>query len=264
MSANIQARTNASWMFSGMGSGAGTAAGSNFLSDYASIKNGSYRKLMKAYYSSNASDSVKSVAAQSMNRSSSRTTRAAQTAEETKAFNKVQTTSDALKESANTLLKTGAKSIFNKKDVITKDEKGVETTAKEYDKGAIYDAVNGFVNNYNSVIQAADKVDSNSVSRRTANMMNSTAANMKSLASVGISVNKDGTLALDKDTFMNSDMSKAKNLFNGNNSYAYRVSAQASMINYAADNEMNKGYAYTSSGNYGANYNNGNLFNSWL
>ena len=49
MSANIQARTNASWLFSGLGSSAGTAAGSNLLSDYASIKNGSYRKLMKAY-----------------------------------------------------------------------------------------------------------------------------------------------------------------------------------------------------------------------
>lgn len=261
MSANIQARTDVSWLFSSLGSGAGNVAASNFLSDYASIKNGSYRKLMKAYYGSGASDSAKSVANESLKRYSSRT---AHTAEETKAYNKVQTTSDALKESADALLTTGSKSVFNKKDVTAKDENGVETTTKEYDKGAIYNAVNGFVTNYNSVIQAADKVDSSNISRRTANMMNTTTSNLKSLLSVGISVNKDGTLALDKDTFMDSDMSKAKNLFNGNNSYAYRVSAQASMINYAADNEVNKGYSYTSEGVYGTNYNNGNLFNSWL
>ncbi len=56
---------------------------------------------------------------------------------------------------------------------------------------------------------------------------------------------------------MDSDMSKAKNLFNGNNSYAYRVSAQASMINYAADNEMNRGYSCTAAGTYGVDCNNG-------
>ena len=261
MSANIQARTDVSWLFSGLGSGAGNAAGSNFLADYASIKNGSYRKLMKAYYGGSADDSVKSFASESVKRYSSK---AAHTAEETRTLNKVQTESDALKESADALLKTVSKSVFNKKDVTTKDENGVETTSKEYDKGAIYNAVNSFVNSYNSVIQASDKADSSNISRRTANMMNSTNANLKSLLAVGISVNKDGTMAVDKDTFMDSDMSKAKNLFNGNNSYAYRVSAQASMINYAADNEVNRGYSYTAAGTYGADYNNGNLFNSWL
>ena len=36
-------------------------AGSTFLLDYASIKNGSYLKLMKAYYAEDANDTVKSL-----------------------------------------------------------------------------------------------------------------------------------------------------------------------------------------------------------
>ena len=51
MNINVRARTDVSFLFSSLGSGAAGVGGSNFLSDYASIKNGSYAKLMKAYYS---------------------------------------------------------------------------------------------------------------------------------------------------------------------------------------------------------------------
>ena len=60
MSINIQAKTDVSYLFSSLGSGEAGVAGSNLLADYASIKNGSYAKLMKAYYSENADDAVKS------------------------------------------------------------------------------------------------------------------------------------------------------------------------------------------------------------
>lgn len=260
MSINIQAKPDMSWLFSSLGSGAAGTAGSNFLADYASIKNGSYLKLMKAYYGSNTNSSVKSV----VNNSASKSKAAAMTSQETKAYNKVQTSTDALKESADALLAAGSKSLFNKKDVTTKDENGQETTAKAYDTDAIYSAVNSFVTNYNQVIKATDEVDDNSVARRTANMLNETTSNLKSLLSVGISINSDGTLDLDKDAFMKSNMTTVKSLFSGNGSYAYKISAQSSLINYAADNAVNKGYSYTASGAYGANYNNGNLYNSWL
>ena len=60
MSINIQAKTDVSYLFSSLGSGASGVAGSNFLSDYASIKNGSYAKLMKAYYNNVDNSAVKS------------------------------------------------------------------------------------------------------------------------------------------------------------------------------------------------------------
>ena len=50
MSITIQARTDYSYLFSSLGTSSSSGTNLNFLSDYASIKNGSYAKLMKAYY----------------------------------------------------------------------------------------------------------------------------------------------------------------------------------------------------------------------
>ena len=56
MSINIQAKTNYSFLFSGLSSSASNALSGNWLADYASIKNGSYGKLMKAYYAKDSGD----------------------------------------------------------------------------------------------------------------------------------------------------------------------------------------------------------------
>lgn len=255
MSINIQAKADVSFLFSSLGSGASGVAGSNFLSDYASIKNGSYAKLMKAYYSESSSDSVKSVAKK--NNMVSR----ALSSEESKAYAKVQKETDALKEAADALL---GKSLFEKKDITTKDENGVENTVQDYDKNAIYKAVNDFVSNYNSVLKAVEDTDNSTVERRVASMTNGTVSHEKSLSRIGISVNVDGTLSLDKDAFMKADMSKVKSLFNGNGSYGYQVSAQASLINYAADHAASRGSAYGVNGSYSSSFNNGNLFNNYF
>lgn len=255
MSINIQAKADVSYLFSSLGSGASGVANSNFLSDYASIKNGSYAKLMKAYYSECASDSVKSVV------KNNKTASAAMTSEETKAYARVQTTSDALKESADALL---GKSLFEKTDIVTTDENGVEATVKGYDTEEIYKALNSFVTSYNSVISAAGETDNSTVARRVANMTNETAANQKALSNIGVSVNKDGTLSLDKDAFMQADMAKVKSLFSGAGSYGYQVSAQASLINYAADNAITRGSSYGGNGSYSYNFSNGNLFSTYF
>lgn len=255
MSINVKAKTDVSFLFSSLGSGAAGVANSNFLIDYASIKNGSYAKLMKAYYSETASDSVKTIA------KNSNTASKALTSEESKAYAKVQTNTDALKESADALL---GKALFEKKDITTKDANGVENTVQDYDKDAIYKAVNSFVTNYNSVVSSVENTDNSTVARRTANMTNATASNQKALSNIGISINTDGTLSLDKDTFMNADMSKVKSLFNGSGSYGYQVSAQASLINYAADNAVNKGSYYGVNGTYSSSFSSGNLFNNYF
>lgn len=262
MSANIRARQDVSWMFSSLGSGAAGVAGSNFLADYASIKNGSYGKLMKAYYGGSQNSSVKSIAKKSVDSYTGK--KEALTSEETKAYTKVKSSADSLKESADKLMKTGTNSVFALKDITVTDENGVESTEKGYDVEGIYSAVKNFVSDYNAVIESADKVDSDTVARRAASMMRATSSNLKSLLAVGISINTNGTLSLDKDTFMEADMSKVKSLFSGAGSYSYTVSSQASMINYAADRETSKGNTYTTKGTYGTNFNNGNLYNSWF
>lgn len=253
MSINIQAKGNYSYLFSGLSSSNGSA-NMNFLSDYASIKNGSYGKLMKAYYGKNSS-SVSSLVNSKTNSTSS---------EETKSLAKVQSSTDDLKESADALLATGKDSLFNKKEITKTAEDGTKTTTTGYDTDAIYKAVSTFVTNYNSVLDSMDDINSTSILGKATSMVTATAANSKLLSAVGITINKDNSLSIDKDTFAKADMSTVKSLFNGNGSYAYRVSAQASLINFAADNEAAKANTYGSNGTYNKTNSSGNLFNSFF
>lgn len=257
MAINIQAKQDMSFLFPSLGSGAASVMGSNFLSDYASIKNGSYGKLMKAYYGETGKDTVKAFTKSAASKRSQKV----QTSEETKAYTKVQTTSDTLKESADALL---SKDLYKKKDITTKDENGHETTVNGYDTEAVYKAVSGFVSSYNSVVNSMDGTNNDTLERRVDYMDSQTRRNSKSLQAVGISVNDNGTLSLNKDTFMKADMGKVKSLFGDNGSYGYQISAQASLINYAADHAANKGSSYTTTGAYASNFSNGSLFSSYF
>ena len=256
MAMNIQSRQDISYLFSSLGSSAANVAGSNFLGEYASIKNGSYGKLMKAYYSKTGNDSAKALVKNSKNNSPV-------TSQETKALTKVQSTTDALKEATDTLLVKGNQSVFEKKDVTTRDENGVEYTNKAYDTEAIYKAVNSFVTSYNDVISAVDEIDNKSIINRASGMVGNSIANLKMLNQIGITINADSTLSLDKDTFMKADMSKVQSLFQGNGSYGYQVSARSSMMNFAADQAVSKADTYTENGTY-HHYNTGSLFNSYF
>lgn len=253
MNISMNLKTDYSYLFSSMGTGTtNTSFSSNFLADYASIKSGSYGKLMKAYYSENSSDTVKSIAGKSVNK------------EDSKVLAKVQNATDALKESADDLLASGSKSLFNEKENTVKDDNGIASTKKGYDMEAIYKAVSSFAEDYNEVIKLTDDISSDSILSRIKSMTANTSINSKMLAKVGITVKSDNTLSVDKDTFLKADTNTVKSLFNGNGSYAYRISAQTSMINYGANREANKFNTYTFAGAYSNNLNSGNLFNSFF
>ncbi len=241
MSINITAKNDYSFLFRNLGSSGGAAANLNFLSDYASIKNGSYGKLMKAYYaqSEDTDSKVSSLVNKNSNSTSSDTV---------KTLANVQNTTDALKESADALLKTGKNSVWSEEKITD----------------AVYNAISTFVDDYNSVVAAADDVNSTSILSRTSSLTGSTTANANLLEKVGITVGSDNTLKLDKEAFMKADFSTVKGLFNGNGSYAYRTSAQSSLINFAADNEAVKANTYNFNGNYSNNYTSGSIFNSFF
>lgn len=259
MSINIQAKQDYSYLFGSLGSSGSSMGNLNFLSDYASIKNGSYFKLMKAYYSEGStSKQASSIVNSKKNNMSGNSV----SADSNKTLAKVQSSTDKLKESADALLATGKDSLFAEKEITTVDDDGNKKTTKGYDKDAIYSAVSDFVKNYNSVLDASDDVNSTSILNRTASMVSATAANEKLLSSIGVTIGKDNSLSVDKETFMDADMTTVKSLFNGNYSYGYRVSAQASMINFAADNEAAKSGTYSGNGSYTNNYTSGNIFNS--
>lgn len=260
MGINIQPKSDVSFLFSGMGTGSSsTSSLNNFFSDYASIKNGSYGKLLKAYYSETAGGALKSAAKNNI--SKVKDGLGSMTSEETRAYAMVEKDADTLKGAADGLLD---KSLFHKKDITVKDGNGTESTTRDYDKNSIYQAVNAFVNSYNTLMTSAKDTEDATLQRRVESLGNKTLGSSKALQAVGITIGEDGRLSLDKDTFMKSDMLRVKSLFNENGSYGYQVSAQASLINYAADSAVEKGSAYSVGGTYSSTFRTGNLFNGYF
>lgn len=219
-------------------SGSGTS-NLNFLSDYASIKNGSYGKLMKAYYgkSSTTQKEVSSIVDQKKNsialsKDSSQTLKA------------VESATDELKESADKLISTDKDSVFTK------------------GREEVYKAVNSFVENYNKVIKETGSVASDSITNRVKTLNVMTQANSRMLAKAGITIQDDNTLSINKEDFLEASETTIQSLFHDQPSYAYRVSAQASLIDYAASREASKANTYTGAGNYSNTYAVGNLYDS--
>lgn len=255
ISINVGMKQDYSYLFQSLSSSSKNGIGNlNFLSDYASIKNGSYGKLMKAYYAKDANDDVKSLATSKANRSTSTA------ADDAKTLSEIKGAADGLKESADKLIDKGTDSLFKKVDIESKDENGVATTTKGYDTNAIYSAVSDFVKDYNSMLSEGGSSETKNIQNKMNSLVGITSANENLLSQVGITVGEDNTLSIDEKAFKSADMTTVKSLFNGSQSYAYRVSAQASLIDFAAETESAKANTYTSAGNYGNAYMSGSIF----
>ena len=92
------------------------------------------------------------------------------------------------------------------------------------------------------------------VNNRTESLGNTTIANSKQLAKIGITMKNDGTLS-GQGCLYESGYVYVKEPVSGNGSYGYRVSAQSSMINFAADHASTRSSLYTRSAGYTGLYN---------
>lgn len=242
---------------SGVGSlsgslGTGSSQGGSLtglLSDYNSIRSGSYGKLLKTYYGGNRVDYDYSA------KKNSDTNNKANEAKKADSNSQLASTRDAakeLKESVSKLTTTGKDSLFNKKEI--KQEDG--TTKEDYDTDAIYKAVSEFVKDYNSMIDAADKSGTFSIASKANGMTSLTRAMSKSLAKVGITVGVDDKLSIDEKTFKDAELYKVKSLFNGSTSYAAQISTQASGIANTSSSKLAQlnGSMYNNYGSYGSSY----------
>lgn len=190
------------------------------LSDYASIKNGSYGKLVKSYY---ALDEEPAKDKKSKN----------DTDDTDATIRNIKTAADDLKDSAAALY--GAKGLF------AKDANG------EYDMEAIYEKVNAFVEDYNSLIGSVGSAETESIAKAGGNIVNATTNNIDMLSKIGISVSgADFTLSIDKEKFMKADISDVKSMFGGVGSFAYQVGAKASRV-YSMVEDKVSGSGYKSS-----------------
>lgn len=237
-------------LFSGLSTSSKTsnyAGSTNILSDYYSIKNGSYKKLLTAYYDKFGEDSK-------IDANSSTSTSADSTAK----LSQAKSASGDLQESATNLLAKGSTSLF--KEAETKDDKGNVTTGYNMDK--IYDGIKSFADNYNKTLDVAGKSNVDSISRSASSMVSTTKSNSNLLKSVGITINNDNTLSVDKDKLKSADVSTLKSLFNTAGSYGYSIGTKASQINASATIEAAKTNTYTNTGSYSSLVSSGDLYDS--
>lgn len=237
-----------STLFSGLSASRNNNSSSNFLgislTDYSSIRSGSYYKLMKNYYAEEVEGKVSSSTSTSK--------------DSAKTLAQVESAAEDLKSSSDALLEKGSKSLFKKKELT--DEKGNTTTG--YDTDAIYKAVKAFADDYNSMIDKADDSNVTGILNATSSMVRGTKANSNMLSKIGITIGSDNKLSVDETAFKKADMGTVKSLFNTQGSYGYQVSTQASMANYYAENEASKSNTYGDKGMYTYNYSTGEIYNT--
>lgn len=234
--------------YGGAAFGGSDLLGINY-SDYASIRSGSYFKLLNAYYQDTGNlDAVKPKPSTSVSR------------DDAKTLARIESAADDMKDSAAALQANGTKSLF--KEVTVKGEDGKETTG--YDTDAIYKAVKKFADDYNSLLDTASESDTTSILRAAKNMTNYTKINERLLSKAGITIGSDNKLTVDEEAFKKSDMRNVRDLFQTRGSYGYQIMTQASMIDAHAKTEAAKANTYGKTGMYTYNYNTGELYNSGI
>ncbi len=217
-------------------------------SDYATIKNGSYTKLMKAYYAKESSgdSSTSSITSTSTSKDSSKT------------LANIESAAEDLKKASEALRTNGDKSLFTKKQTTDKDGK----VSYEYDTDKIYKAVSDFVDSYNKMLKEGGDSNTNSILRSTKSMVNLTKANSNMLSKVGITIGTDNKLSIDETAFKKADMNTVKSLFHTTGGFGYQTSVQAGMIESYAKSEAEKANTYNKSGMYTYNYTTGEIYNT--
>lgn len=205
----------------------GNAFSSFNLSDYASIKNGSYGKLLKSYYTNQDTDKMSSGK------------------DNVHKATLLKTGADALKKSAETL---SDDSLWEKKKITKKDKKTGETLETEdYDWVSITKAVKSFIENYNDVVEKAGESSSKDVLRNAVWLTGITESNEKVLSKVGITIGKGNKMELDEEILKKADIGTLKTLFTGYNSFVDKVSTKAKSISNAAARSSG---TYKSNGKY--------------
>lgn len=196
--------------------GSDIMGGSSLLSDYASIKNGSYGKMMKAYYAKQ------------------------------KALSEEES-DDSVKKSKNVKDAASASAARKFYDTASKMN-SLDYSAENIDK--LYDEVSSFVKDYNSLITSASKSKNSTVQAQADALNDYTYQNYKLFAKIGITMNADRTLSIDEDTFKkvnektgSTNVPTITTLFKGMNSFASKAADRASKI-YRAGGD---GEAVTSS-----------------
>lgn len=222
----INTSNDISSMFQNLTSTSNSGSGLD-LTDYYAIKNGSYGKLMKAYYKNQ--DSAKT----------------AESGDSKQSLTLMKTGAEALQKSTAALMD---ESLWEKKTIKKKDENtGEETEVFDYDWDAITNAVKTFVDDYNNVIGKAADSDTRNILRSAARMTSVSGEMSKLLDEIGIKIGSDNKLSVDEEKLKSASIGTMKTLFTGMHSFADKMMQKASAIGRAASGSDS---TYTSNATY--------------
>lgn len=212
---DYKSKYNTSLDYTALFGGTPSSEGSGFsLSDYASIKNGSYGKILKAYYAKEDAE------------------KAEKTGDSRQRALLIRSSADALKKSAEALTED---SLWEKKKIKKKDEKtGVETVTEDYDWDKIEKAVKTFIDDYNSMMEEVGNSNEKGVLRNGVWLTGMTKSTEKLLKKIGITIGKGNKLELDQEEFKEAGLVTVKSVFHGYGSFAHRISQKAERISSAA------------------------------
>ncbi|MDE6639554.1 MAG: hypothetical protein K2K63_03415 [Acetatifactor sp.] len=215
---DVGTKQDSSYLFQSLSSGSGGATNLNFLSDYASIKNGSYGKLMKAYYATGQDSGT------SASSTKSSTKNILKKLEEEKKNPRVS--KDV--QTANSNLTSGLSSLNKSISTLQNSATYKDTENGQSASDKVVSAVKSFVSDYNNVVNAAKGSTLTGKTSYVANMMSSTAANSGKLSEIGVRVNTNGTLEVDETKLKAADVSKVQELFSSEDimSYGSRLSSR--------------------------------------
>ena len=231
--------------------GSSAASTSFSLTDYAQIKNGSYGKLMKAYYSKVANKS-------SSSKTSSSSTDATSTEDVLSSLTSSKTsstgTTSAAASSASAAVKADTTTANASKSLATtlSDLSSASYTSDNID--SLYSKVSDFVKNYNSAVSAGSSSSITSVNNNTSWMEGTTSSNKSLLSKAGITVNSNNTISVDETAFKKSDLTTLKDIFSGNDNYSYgnQISGRAQKMYSLAATGGTSDSTYTSNASYSA------------
>lgn len=227
---NVNTNQDSSYLFQSLSSGG--MGNLNFLSDYTSIKNGSYGKLMKSYYGTGSASSVNLPGTQtSSTNASGRKSGSRDVLEEILEAKKHPKVSKESQKS-NTELTSGLSSLSSTVSALQSDKTYTDTPNGQSAADKVVSAMKDYVKNYNDVVKAAKGSTLTGKTAYVANMMSSTARNADKLAEIGVGINSDGTIELNEGKLKAADISKVQELFSTDNIMSYG-STVASRLQFA-------------------------------
>lgn len=195
----------------------------SLFSERASIKNGTYKKLLKSYFSTVKGDSDGTTGA--------RKSRGSDIIDKLLKEKMYPTVSKETKE-ANSNLTSGLGSLQSSVSALQKDSTYEDTENGSTAADKVVSAMKSYVNNYNDVVTASKSSTLTNKTAYVANMMSTTSKYAKELAEIGVSLKQDGTLQLDETRLKSADLSKVQKLFSSDNIQSYG-STIASRVKFA-------------------------------